>query len=239
MDENRVKLENKLHEIARDGKMALAFSGGVDSSILLAVAKLSSIDVLPLTFNLDEALKIPEVRNNNKERCYFCKSLMMKTLKEEAKKVGYDVLCDGTNADDLGEYRPGLKALSEQGVRSPIAEAGITKAELRAIGRELGLPVASEPSSPCMLTRFPYDTLVTDEMIAAVTMAEQLVKDAGFKNCRVRVYGDESRIEVPKEEISLAEKENLTERLCEALSPIGVNYIQIDPKGLRSGTMDE
>ncbi|MCQ2461182.1 MAG: hypothetical protein MJ115_03450 [Clostridia bacterium] len=233
------KLTSKLNEIAEDGKLALAFSGGVDSSILLEVAKLAGIDVLTLTFDLNESRKIPEVRNNDKERCYYCKSLMMKSLKAEAQRAGYDVLCDGTNADDLGEYRPGLRALSEQGVRSPIAEAGITKAELRAIGRELNLPVASEPSSPCMLTRFPYDTFVSDEMISAVTKAEQMVKDAGFKACRVRVYGAESRIEVPFEEITLAEKENLTERLCEALNPIGVEYIQVDPKGLRSGTMDE
>ncbi|GEM_PF-6192 len=237
--ENRVKLENKLYEIAPDGKLALAFSGGVDSSILLTVARLALIEVLPLTFDLGEALKIPEVRNNSKERCYYCKSLMMKTLKKRAAAEGFYVLCDGTNADDLKEYRPGLRALTEQCVRSPIAEAGITKAELREIGRELNLPVADEPSSPCMLTRFPYDTFVSDEMLAAVEEAENIVKGAGYKACRVRVYGAQSKIEVPKDEISRLTKENLTERLLETLVPIGVENIEVDGKGLRSGTMDE
>ena len=237
--ENRVKLENKLLEIAPNYKFALAYSGGVDSEILLSVASLAYLDVRPYTFDLAEALKLPEVRNNTKERCYYCKSLMMKTLKERAKADGFDVLCDGTNADDLCEFRPGLRALTEQGVKSPIAEAGITKAELRAIGRELGLAVAEKPSSPCFLTRFPYDTLVTDEMLKAVEDAEAIIKKAGFPACRVRVFGNLSKIEVPKDQIEDFRKSNIESRLLKALLPIGVKTIEIDEKGLRSGTMDE
>lgn len=239
MSENKLKLENKLHEIAKDNKIALAYSGGVDSSILKTVAELAGIDVLPLTFDLSESLKLKEVRTNDKERCYYCKSLMMSTFKRTAAEAGYEVLCDGTNADDRKQYRPGLRALEENGVISPIAEAGITKEELRAIGRELGLPVASKPSSPCLLTRFPYCTFVTDEMLDAVDNAERIVKEAGFEACRVRVYGALSKVEVPVEEIALAQKENLTEKLCEVLRSIGVEKVDFDPKGLRSGTMDE
>ncbi|MCQ2488663.1 MAG: ATP-dependent sacrificial sulfur transferase LarE [Clostridia bacterium] len=239
MSENKLKLENKLHEIAKDNKIALAYSGGVDSSILKTVAELAGIDVLPLTFDLSESLKLKEVRTNDKERCYYCKSLMMSTFKRIAAEAGYEVLCDGTNADDRKQYRPGLRALEENGVISPIAEAGITKEELRAIGRELGLPVASKPSSPCLLTRFPYGTFVTDEMLDAVDNAERIVKEAGFEACRVRVYGALSKVEVPVEEIALAQKENLTEKLCEVLRSIGVEKVDFDPKGLRSGTMDE
>lgn len=234
--ENLIKLENSIKSIAPEGKLALAYSGGVDSSILLAVVRGMDFDVLPLTFNLEESLKLPEVRANQKDRCYHCKKLMMSTFRKEATEQGYDILCDGTNADDRKQYRPGLKALEEEGVRSPISEAGLTKEELRDIGRELGLEIADKPSSPCHLTRFPYGTYVTDEMLEAVRAAEQVVKDAGHPACRVRVYGEEARIEIPKAEMPSALD---TDKVLEKLIPIGVKCAVFDEKGLRSGTMDE
>ena len=234
--DNLLKLEQTIKNIAKDGKMALAYSGGVDSSILLAVARGAGIDVLPLTFDISKAREIPQVRNNSRERCYFCKKLMMTSFKAEAAEKGYEVLCDGTNADDRKQYRPGLKALAELGVRSPIAEAGLTKEELREIGRELGLPVADKPSSPCLLTRFPYDTFVSEEMLRAVGAAEDIVKAAGHPACRVRVFGFEAKIEVPKEELPLTLDPN---EILSVLKPIGVETVTVDPKGLRSGTMDE
>lgn len=241
--DNLLKLENSIRNIAPEGKFALAYSGGVDSSILLAVARGMGLDVLPLTFDFQDSLKVPEVRENGKERCYYCKSNMMKHLRTRAREQGYDILCDGTNADDRKQYRPGLRALEELGVRSPIGEAGITKEELRAIGRELGLPVASKPSSPCLLTRFPYDTYVTDEMIAAVGTAEKIVKGNGYEACRVRVFGSLSKIEIPKAELpSALEKDSnihFSDKVLDTLKPIGVTEVIFDPKGLRSGTMDE
>lgn len=235
-----IKLEETIKNIAKDGKMCLAYSGGVDSSILLAVARRAGIDVLPLTFDITKAREIPQVRNNAKDRCYHCKKLMMTTFRKEAAEKGYEVLCDGTNADDRKQYRPGLKALEEEGVRSPIAEAGLTKEQLRAIGRELGLPVADKPSSPCLLTRFPYDTYVSEDMITAVGKAEDIVKEAGFPACRVRVFKDTSKIEVPLAQISDMEKEfDLKNKVLEILKTIGVSEVIVDEKGLRSGTMDE
>ena len=237
---NLIRLENTIKDIAKDGKMALAYSGGVDSSILLAVARGAGIDVLPLTFDITKAREIPQVCNNAKDRCYHCKKLMMSTFRKEAAEKGYEVLCDGTNADDRKQYRPGLKALEEEGVRSPIAEAGLTKEQLRAIGRELGLPVADKPSSPCLLTRFPYDTYVSEDMITAVGKAEDIVKEAGFPACRVRVFKDTSKIEVPLAQISDMEKEfDLKNKVLEILKTIGVSEVIVDEKGLRSGTMDE
>jgi len=237
---NLIRLENTIKDIAKDGKMALAYSGGVDSSILLAVARGAGIDVLPLTFDIAKAREIPQVRNNAKDRCYHCKKLMMSTFRKEAGEKGYEVLCDGTNSDDRKQYRPGLKALEEEGVRSPIAEAGLTKEQLREIGRELGLPVADKPSSPCLLTRFPYDIYVSEDMLATVGKAEDIVKAAGHPACRVRVYGETAKIEVPKEEILSAEtNDSLMENVLSALLPIGVKQLFVDEKGLRSGTMDE
>ncbi len=240
MSDNLTKLIATLTSVAQDGKLAIAYSDGVDSTILKEVALLAGLDVLPLTFDLDKSMEIPEVKNNDRERCYYCKSLMMKSLKEEAMSRGYNVLCDGTNADDLSEYRPGLRALKENGVISPIALSGITKAELRSIGRELALDAADKPSSPCLLTRFPYDTPVSKEMLSAVAAAEDMVKSAGTDNCRVRIFGNLSLIELPKEILrDFCFSDSLKDDLLSILSPIGVNNIEIDPKGLRSGTMDE
>ena len=236
--ENLIKLESVVLKEARNSKAALAFSGGVDSTILLEVMKQADLDVLPLTFDLEESYKLPEVYNNTKERCYFCKSLMMGTLKEKASSEGYSVLFDGTNADDLKEYRPGLKALKEQGIVSPIAEAGLTKEQIRNIGRELGLEIADKPSSPCVMTRFPYNTVVSSEMREAVKKAETIVKDSGHEACRVRVYGKLSKIELPEEEFDSA-SEKLADNVLSVLKKIGVTEVEFDPKGLRSGTMDE
>ena len=240
MSENLTKLIATLTSVAQDGKLAIAYSGGVDSTILKEVALLAGLDVLPLTFDLDKSMEIEEVRNNDRERCYYCKSLMMRSLKAEAISRGYNVLCDGTNADDLGEYRPGLRALKENGVISPIALTGLTKAELRSIGRELSLDAADKPSSPCLLTRFPYDTPVSKEMLSAVAAAEDMVKSAGTDNCRVRIFGNLSLIELPKDILgSYNFSDSLKNDLLSILSPIGVSNIEIDPKGLRSGRMDE
>ncbi len=240
MSDNLTKLIATLTSVAQDGKLAIAYSGGVDSTILKEVALLAGLDVLPLTFDLDKSMEIEEVRSNDRERCYYCKSLMMRSLKAEAISRGYNVLCDGTNADDLGEYRPGLRALKENGVISPIALTGLTKAELRSIGRELSLDAADKPSSPCLLTRFPYDTPVSKEMLSAVAAAEDMVKSAGTDNCRVRIFGNLSLIELPKDILgSYNFSDSLKSDLLSILSPIGVSNIEIDPKGLRSGTMDE
>lgn len=258
-----LKLEKTLNSIAPDGKFALAFSGGVDSSILLSVAVKMGMSVLAVTFNTNltkkmvsingskeyaeslgakhitldvDVLSDPGVYGNSKLRCYYCKSAMFAALTEVANKNGFDVLCDGTNADDLKEYRPGLKAKDEYGILSPIALSGLSKSNLREIGRELGLPIASQPSTPCLLTRFSYGTKVTNEMLESVEAGEQLIKAAGFSDCRLRVHGRIARIEIPKRDFE--KFLTLSEKLTKELKPLGFDYITLDIEGLRSGSMD-
>jgi len=234
--ENLLKLEKTILELAPEKKVALAFSKGVDSSILLEVLRRLDMDVFTFTFDTNIALEIPQVALNTRQRCYFCKTLMLSTFKKIAFSKGYNVFFDGTNADDLLEFRPGLKAIKEQGILSPIAKAGLSKTELREIGKELGLDCAAEPSSPCYLTRFPYDTLVNIEMIKVVEEAEKFLKENGFKHNRVRIHKEIARIEVLDLKSFLDKA--LIEDLLHILSPIGVKYITLDMLGLRSGSMD-
>ncbi len=258
------RLENAILEIAPDKKLALAFSAGVDSTILLHVMRNMGCDVLAVTFNTNltrrmisisnatdyakklgvkhvvldiDVMSVPEVHENSKMRCYHCKSRMFAALADVAKQNGYSVLCDGTNADDLKEYRPGLKAKEECGVHSPIALAGLAKDELRAIGRELSLDIASKPSSPCLLTRFPYDITVTEEMLETVESGEEILHDAGFPACRLRVHGDTARIEIPCDRFTdFTDKKEL---LIPKLKQLGFRYITLDLDGLHSGSMDQ
>ncbi len=257
------RLEDAILKIAPEKKLALAFSAGVDSTILLHIMKNMGCDVLAVTFNTNltrrmisisnaaeyarglgvkhvildiDVMSVPEVYQNSKMRCYHCKSRMFAALSDVAKQNGYTVLCDGTNADDLQEYRPGLRAKEEAGVHSPIALAGLTKDELREIGRELSLDIASKPSSPCLLTRFPYDANVEEEMLETVESGEEILHDAGFEACRLRVHGDTARIEIPCDRF--AEFMDKRELLTPKFRQLGFKYITLDLQGLRSGSMD-
>lgn len=260
--EKLTRLEAYLTEVADDKKIALAFSGGVDSSILLYVAKGIGIDVLAVTFDTKltekmisisgaksfagslsvpyerlcvDTLSVPEIRNNDRERCYYCKRAMFSRLRMLADERGYSVICDGTNADDLLEYRPGLKAKKECGVISPIADCGLKKNDIREIGNELSLEIAKAPSAPCLLTRFPYGTHVTGKMLEAAEAGEAELKKSGYKSVRLRIHGDIARIELPLDtdpgHVPVAVLQKI-------LSPIGVKYITLDLLGLRSGSMD-
>lgn len=258
-----LKLCKELERISPEKKIALAFSAGVDSTILLYVARMLGFDVLAVTFDTKltdkmisiskasyyaekygakhkriviDTMAIPQVANNDKLRCYYCKNAMFSALRLCAAENGYPVCCDGTNADDLLEYRPGLKAKDENGIISPIANAKLSKADIRCIGSELGLDIASAPSSPCLLTRFPYGTHVTSDMLEAVEAGEGMLKSSGFASVRLRIYGDEAKVEIPNpsENIQLPIKE-----LEEVLIPIGVQAVSLDERGLKSGRMDE
>lgn len=257
------RLEDAILGIAPEKKLALAFSAGVDSTILLHVMKDMGCDVLAVTFNTNltrrmisishaadyakklgvkhmtldiDVMSVPEVYGNSKMRCYHCKSRMFSALADVAKQNGYTVLCDGTNADDLKEYRPGLKAKEECCVQSPIAMSGLTKEELRSIGRELSLEIASKPSSPCLLTRFPYGTNVTEEMLETVETGEEILRDIGFPACRLRVHGNIARIEIPCDRF--ADFTAQSGILITKLKELGFKYITLDLEGLRSGSMD-
>ncbi len=266
-------MNNKLNELRRlledlsaDGICA-AFSGGVDSALLLTVlSELHARKPFPLfavvfatAFHTAEetasamkqaadlgvpaelverdVLSDPVLRENPKDRCYHCKRNLFTEMKRIAGVRGIENLVDGTNADDTRVYRPGRKALEELGVLSPLAICGFTKAEIRAAARELLIPVADKPSTPCLATRFPYGTVLTDEALRRVERGETVLHDFGLKVVRLRVHGDVARIETDPEGFELAFAKRF--EVAFALRKEGFPYVTLDLEGFRSGSMDE
>lgn len=246
--------------------VAVAFSGGVDSSLLLymcceaAQQTGSKVYAITLQTNLHPhgdveiasrvakeagaihiVLRINEleeagIRMNPVDRCYRCKLCLFKKLQERAKALGVSQIMEGTNADDLHVYRPGIRAVRELSILSPFASTGITKAEIRQLAADYGISVASRPSTPCMATRFPYGTELSDELMHRVDEAEQWLRSQGFYNVRLRIHGDITRIEVDKTEMEslIANRETIIDELKHR----GFVYITLDLEGFRSGSMD-
>lgn len=248
------------------GRALVAFSGGVDSSFLLRVAVEELGDgVVALTTRSptapedDEAiacavaaalsvrhvlidaneLEIPGYAQNPTNRCYLCKGSLYEICCAEAAKRDLAHVVDGVNADDLGDYRPGLKAAEEHGVRHPLAEAGLTKAEVRALSRRLGLPTADKPSSPCLSSRFPYGTPITLEGLRRVAAAEQVLHRLGFPECRVRHHDPVARIEVPSAQLASLTEPAVRAALVSELKALGFLYVTVDLQGFRSGSLNE
>ena len=243
----------------------VAFSGGVDSSVVAFAARSAKMDkALAVTFDspllppgeLDNAVSLakiigikheviktelpPSVLENSSLRCYYCKKGEMGELLAIAKKRGYDLVVDGTNYSDLGgAWRPGARALSEIGVRSPLAELKITKPEVRAIARSLGLPNAEKPSMACLASRFPYGTQITLEGLKRVGMAELFLKELGFRVIRVRDFGSIARIEVGEDELGKLVEKRTAKIVYEKFRQLGYLYVDADILGYRSGSMDE
>lgn len=243
--------------------LAVAFSGGVDSTYLLHEAvKAGKEKVTALIMKtpsvpereLDEAVAFCKsrgisffvlpadpfsaegFRENGRDRCYICKHFLFSALLEKAKEEGIPFVADGTNADDTKEFRPGLKALQELDIRSPLAEAGLTKKEIRELSEKEGLPTWNKPSFSCLATRFPYGEELTVEKLKRTEAAENLLAELGFTQRRVRVHGNLARIEVLPAEIPL-----LLERrdmISSRLEELGFLYTTVDLKGFRSGSMD-
>ena len=222
MDATHSRLIEHLKAI---GPAAVAFSGAVDSRLVVGLAREAYGDqALALTvsapqmaaWELDEARRLarslgvahwvvelpllPAIRDNPTERCYLCKHALFRELLSVAALAGIGRLLDGTNRDDLGAHRPGLRALRELGVSSPLADCGLTKAAVRALSRRLGLPTWDKPADACLLTRLPHGTRVTEEMLRRIEAAERLLMDLGYRGVRVRTYGDLARIELPPEQ---------------------------------------
>ncbi len=246
--------------------LALAFSGGVDSSLLLRIAcdvgAKHHKPVLAVTFetklhphgDLSEAKQLakrfgalhktievdefadPEIMNNPVDRCYRCKTLLFNTFLSYAHEEGFYYLMDGTNYDDLTVYRPGRQALSELGIHSPLMEKQLTKAMIRTLSSGLGIPTSDKPSAPCLATRLPYGARLDFELLARLDQGEQYIKGFGFYNVRLRLHGDILRIEIDKKDFEKLLSHQ--EELLSKLKELGFLYITLDLEGFRSGSMD-
>jgi uncharacterized protein len=247
------------------GRVLVCFSGGVDSSFLMRVARdvlgrealalttvsptnpqedtaeaialTAELGVEHVVLEIDE-LEIPGYRENPVNRCYFCKSNLYEIAAVEAARRAVPYVIDGVNADDLGDYRPGLQAASERTIRHPLAEVSLTKAEIRDLSRSLGLRTFDRPSSPCLSSRFPYGTPITLEALDRVARGEKWLRSRGFRECRVRYFGDRARIEVPLADLPRLVAEPLRAEVDAGFREIGFDRVEIDPRGFRSGSLN-
>lgn len=265
MENKLLELKNEIAKLVEDG-VCIAFSGGVDSSLILKIAceagKNLNKQVYAVTFEtklhpvsdvtiskkvasemgaLHEIIQINEFENekiltNPVDRCYQCKKSLFVNLIEFAKSHSLKYVMDGTNADDLNAYRPGVKALGELGVISPLAKLGISKAEVREFAKSLNISVASRPSAPCMATRLPYNTVINFELLENIEKGEEFIKSLGYRDVRLRVHNDIVRLEVNKEDLIKLISER--ETIIEYLKSLGFVYITLDMEGFRSGSMD-
>ncbi len=261
----RVKKLNLLKEIINGYKSVLvAFSGGVDSTLLLKVAHdvlgervlaaTAFSDIFPpgesegasalarligcehLVFETG-GLQNPAFAGNPPDRCYHGKKEIYAELLKIARERGLNYVVDGANADDADDYRPGLRAGVEMGIKTPLMEAGLTKVEIRATSRELGLPTADKPASPCLASRFPYGTAITREGLRQVAEAEEALREMGFAGVRVRHHANLARIEVSSGYMP-AVLEN-SRSIVLKLREIGYTYVTLDLQGYRTGSMNE
>lgn len=184
-------------------------------------------------------LERPEYRANPVNRCYFCKTELYSTLTRLAQNRDFRAIVDGSNADDRSDYRPGRAAAREFGVRSPLDEAGLTKADIRELSRMAGLPTWDEPASACLSSRIPYASEVTVEKLQTIERAEQAVRELGFRVCRVRHHGDVARVEVGVDELPRALEPEIREALVTRLRALGYQHVTLDLRGYRLGSLNE
>lgn len=259
--------EKRLTEIIRTaGQLAVAFSGGVDSSYLLNKAhgilggKAFAVTVRSQVLTDEEfeetvlfcksrgirqevvdvdVFAIGEFGNNPPDRCYHCKRKIFGMIKEAASRLGTDAVADGSNTDDEGDYRPGMRAVRELGILSPLKEAGLSKDDIRELSKQDGLSAWNAPSAACLASRFAYGEEITESGLRRVAGAERFIKGLGFRGIRVRVHGDLARIETAPEDMALMSEEKNREKISEELKRLGFKYVTMDMDGYRTGSMNE
>ncbi|MUG94017.1 ATP-dependent sacrificial sulfur transferase LarE [Scytonema sp. UIC 10036] len=247
-------------------KALIAYSGGVDSTLVAKIAcdvlgeralAVTAVSPSLLPEELEDAkiqaatigishkivqtheMENPNYTSNPVNRCYFCKSELHDTLKPLATAMGYPYVVDGVNTDDLRDYRPGIQAAKERGARSPLAEVGITKAEVRQLSQELGLPWWDKPAQPCLSSRFPYGEEITVAKLQRVGRAEIYLRKLGYNSLRVRSEGDTARIELPPEEIKEFVVKTDLQSLVSTFQGFGFVYVTLDLEGFRSGKLNQ
>ncbi len=245
----------------------MAYSGGVDSALVSQISHdvLGPGNALIVTavsdslaeYELEDAQRLALDRGwnfrtiatsemederylrNDGARCFFCKSELYERLGQLTKSAGYNVIANGANRDDLGDYRPGMKAAKDFSVRSPLVEVGIGKQEVRALALQAGLPNWDKPAQPCLSSRIPYGTHVTIDTLRMISKAEKHLRSLGFLECRVRHYGETARIELPLDMLPIYNETSMRSQADSGIIAAGYRRVEIDPKGLRSGNLNE
>ncbi len=265
-EEIREKLDNLKNYIRDLGSLAVGFSGGVDSSFLLAVAKevlgdraiaVTAVDASIPERELKEArefceerriqqivcvvdpMKDEEFRKNGPDRCYFCKRNIFGEIKKIAAEKQIEYVAEGSNMDDLGDYRPGLRAVAELSVTSPLREAKLYKKDIRMLSKAMGLTTWSKPAYACLASRFVYGEEITEEKLHKIDLAEQFLIEHGFIEERVRMHGNIARIEVPARDIPRLAEDDIREKVYDRFKEIGFLFVTLDMHGYRVGSMND
>ena len=266
MNKLQEKYQKLLSYLKGLDSVAIAFSGGVDSTFLLAAARealgnkviaftaksclfperesgeaeefCKNISVKQIVLDLGDT-ELPSFQHNPPNRCYICKKGLFQKFLEKAKENRMVCVAEGSNMDDLGDYRPGMQAITELGIKSPLRAAELTKAEIRELSKQMNLPTWSKPSFACLASRFVYGETITKEKLAMVERAEDLLREQGFRQFRVRIHGTNARIELLPEDIPRMLDENLRKEIVDKLKRYGFTYITLDLEGYRTGSMNE
>lgn len=258
--------ELRLRTLLRSySKLAIAFSGGVDSTLLLSLAAeelpgsvIAVTSRVPMTPAKEfekaklfceeqevnqlicspDVLSLDQVKMNSPKRCYYCKTMLFFSMKEAAAENGYSIIADGTNVDDLADYRPGMKAIKELGVVSPFLEAGFTKKDIRDLSLQRSLSTWNKQSNACLATRIPYGQELSYDLLSRIDQAEELLHILGFTNVRLRVHNDVARIEIGLDQFTKLLDDSVRESIIEQVKDLGFSYITLDLEGFRTGSMN-